>query len=568
VTLNINSLTLLLKTLTSITICGLQEWNSITACPDKYLHNQSGVYTVAVVQISKIQVRRGLKNSNTGVPQLSSAELAWAVDTQELYIGNGSVAEGAPQVGNTKVLTANDNIIELANSYSFASDDPGIVGSVSRSLQNKLDEIQVSVLDFGANPDGSTDNVAAFETAFTQLFRNANDQYKKVLYIPNGEYLFTSNLEIPSNAVIRGETRDNTILNIGANDITFITSEGLTAFDFNSSNRPIDIVISDLTIQRTTGQLVLTGVADSKIDNLRFLGSYILGDSVTDITTESAAIFWENQLVGTKVTNNSIARCLFENISIGIKCIQTDVFDTRILIEDTRFFQSDTAIYIDGVENQGTNWHVIDCDFEEIASQVFRSTAGTGTKIERSRFQNCGNNTNAADNPTESIVTFGEFRNNVVLGCSSNRQQQAGISADNTEAFLTEVLNGDKVSFIERNYAEITLSDSPKTFALLSAENKYMLVNYKLRLGTEHRSGVLTLMVNDDGTEVSLTDSFTYSSTSATDAGGALMTNFEFSASINDNLVGGIPETIVLSFTNPIATGSTGTVSFDVTYGV
>ena len=546
----------------------MQEWNSITACPDKYLHNQSGVYTVAVVQISKIQVRRGLKNSNTGVPQLSSAELAWAVDTQELYIGNGSVAEGAPQVGNTKVLTANDNIIELANSYSFASDDPGIVGSVSRSLQNKLDEIQVSVLDFGANPDGSTDNVAAFETAFTQLFRNANDQYKKVLYIPNGEYLFTSNLEIPSNAVIRGETRDNTILNIGANDITFITSEGLTAFDFNSSNRPIDIVISDLTIQRTTGQLVLTGVADSKIDNLRFLGSYILGDSVTDITTESAAIFWENQLVGTKVTNNSIARCLFENISIGIKCIQTDVFDTRILIEDTRFFQSDTAIYIDGVENQGTNWHVIDCDFEEIASQVFRSTAGTGTKIERSRFQNCGNNTNAADNPTESIVTFGEFRNNVVLGCSSNRQQQAGISADNTEAFLTEVLNGDKVSFIERNYAEITLSDSPKTFALLSAENKYMLVNYKLRLGTEHRSGVLTLMVNDDGTEVSLTDSFTYSSTSATDAGGALMTNFEFSASINDNLVGGIPETIVLSFTNPIATGSTGTASFDVTYGV
>ena len=60
---------------------------------------------MAVVQISKIQVRRGQKNSNSGVPQLSSAEFAWAVDSQELFIGNGSVLEGAPYVGNTKIIT-------------------------------------------------------------------------------------------------------------------------------------------------------------------------------------------------------------------------------------------------------------------------------------------------------------------------------------------------------------------------------------------------------------------------------------------------------------------------------
>ena len=65
---------------------------------------------MAVIQISKIQVRRGQKNSGIGVPQLSSAEFAWAVDSQELFIGNGSVAEGAPAVGNTKILTEHDNI--------------------------------------------------------------------------------------------------------------------------------------------------------------------------------------------------------------------------------------------------------------------------------------------------------------------------------------------------------------------------------------------------------------------------------------------------------------------------
>jgi len=523
---------------------------------------------VAVVQISKIQIRRGLKNSSTGVPQLSSAELAWAVDTQELYIGNGSVAEGAPQVGNTKILTENDNIIELASSYSFASDDPGIVGSVSRSLQDKIDEIQVSVLDFGANPDGSTDNVTAFETAFTQLFRNTNDRYKKVLYIPNGEYLFTDDLEIPSNAIIRGETRDNVKLNIGANDITFVTSTGLNSLSFTSSNRPVDINILDLTIQRTTGQVVLTGIADSKLDNVKFLGNYILGTAVSNIVTEPAAVFWTNTLVGTRSTNNTLVNCLFENNSVSVKCTQTELFDTRNVFDNCKFFQSDTAIYINGVTNQGTYWQITDCDFEEIAGQVFRSTAGIGTKIQRCRFQNCGNGTNTADTPASSIIIFGQYRDNVVVDCSSNRQQQAGVGADDTKVFLTEVLNGDKISFVERNYADIFLTDSSSTFALLSAENKHTTINYQLRLGTEFRSGNLTLMVNSAGTEVSLTDSFTYASTSATDAAGALMTNFEFSAELKNNLADSTVETIALSYRNPLATGSTGTISFDVTYGV
>jgi len=58
---------------------------------------------VAVVQISRIQIRRGQKNTGTGLPQLASGELGWAIDSQELYIGNGAVSEGAPAVGNTNI---------------------------------------------------------------------------------------------------------------------------------------------------------------------------------------------------------------------------------------------------------------------------------------------------------------------------------------------------------------------------------------------------------------------------------------------------------------------------------
>ena len=173
---------------------------------------------MAVVQISKIQVRRGQKNSNSGIPQLSSAEFAWAIDTQELYIGNGSVAEGAPYVGNTKIITEHDNILDLASSYQFASNDTAITLSIPRSLQTKLDEY-VSIADFGAIGDGSTDCTEIFQTAFTQLFRNANSNYKKILMIPNGEYLIAGSLAIPSNAIIRGETQLGAVINIGANNI-------------------------------------------------------------------------------------------------------------------------------------------------------------------------------------------------------------------------------------------------------------------------------------------------------------------------------------------------------------
>ena len=72
---------------------------------------------MAVVQISRIQVRRGKKGTDN-VPQLASGELGWAIDTQEFYIGNGSVSEGAPAVGKTKNITEHENIIALAETYT------------------------------------------------------------------------------------------------------------------------------------------------------------------------------------------------------------------------------------------------------------------------------------------------------------------------------------------------------------------------------------------------------------------------------------------------------------------
>ena len=70
---------------------------------------------MAVIQISKIQVRRGLQEN---LPQLASGEMGWSVDERRLYIGNGTLVEGAPTVGVTEILTEYSNVILTASSIA------------------------------------------------------------------------------------------------------------------------------------------------------------------------------------------------------------------------------------------------------------------------------------------------------------------------------------------------------------------------------------------------------------------------------------------------------------------
>ena len=101
---------------------------------------------MAIVSISRIQIRRGRKNAGSGLPQLAGGELGWAVDSQELYIGNGAVSEGAPAVGNSKVLTEHDNLFELSDQYTYRNGSniqTGVTSAtpIKRSLQDRLDDV-------------------------------------------------------------------------------------------------------------------------------------------------------------------------------------------------------------------------------------------------------------------------------------------------------------------------------------------------------------------------------------------------------------------------------------------
>lgn len=529
---------------------------------------------MAVVQISKIQIRRGLKNSGIGVPQLSSAEMAWAVDTQELFIGNGSVSDGAPYVGNTKILTEHDNILDLASSYRFASNDTSISLSVSRPLQSKLDE-EVSVLDYGAVPDGSSDNVEAFQNALNELFRNSDAKFKKVLVVPNGRYLFTGNLSVPSTAIIRGETRDGAVLEINSNNILFVTEDGQGVAQFDSTNRPRNVNISNLTINHTSGQTVLTGLAESVFDNVKWISEYELGDEVVSITTRNSSVYWENSLPGTKVTDISFNGCLWQATPLGVRAetIVIDsssppLYDTFITFNDCRFFVNETGIFINGIDNQGNKWKINETKFEEIFSQALNSDGGVGTVLKGCDFINCGNGTNSANDPLYPIVLFTQSQGNVVRQSTGNRYQNANFTSFSTVDAKTDVLNASYVSYIDRNYQEIYLSDGFRALTVLSAFNRFTYVDYSLQLNNHVRYGQLVITVDETLGEISFTDNYSYSTPLVTSSGGILMTNFEFQVELKDNDSDSGIETILVSYRNPLATGATGTISFSVSYGV
>lgn len=93
---------------------------------------------MAVVQISKIQLRRGLQEN---LPQLASAELAWSVDERRLYIGNGTLAEGAPTVGVTEILTAQTIIAELNSIVVLQGNVANLEANVT-TIQSEITSLQ------------------------------------------------------------------------------------------------------------------------------------------------------------------------------------------------------------------------------------------------------------------------------------------------------------------------------------------------------------------------------------------------------------------------------------------
>ena len=281
---------------------------------------------MAVVQISKIQVRRGQKNIGTGLPQLASGEIGWAIDTRELYIGNGAVSEGAPAVGNTKVLTQYDDLFSLADTYTYNSDDAYTItgvdssNAIKRTLQQRLDD-RVSVRSFGATGDGTTNDTAALQRAIDQLYLNSatkgSVESRVKLYVEAGTYLINDTLYLPPHATIIGAGSDKTVIKISVNKPALITvnstsTPGTPSSDSSSSsnNMATNITMQGLTVQSTHSGaagannissdadpdtahcLILQSCKDSTFEDIKFLGTWTSGA----VDVDDNAVTMNNQV--------------------------------------------------------------------------------------------------------------------------------------------------------------------------------------------------------------------------------------------------------------------------------
>jgi len=106
---------------------------------------------MAVINLTKIQVRSGYQED---LPSLDTGEFGWCIDTQRLFIGKGTLAEGAPELGVTEVLTEysidlinvtvdniNANVANLAASFGVITSIIGNAVPVSEIIYDDQSDI-------------------------------------------------------------------------------------------------------------------------------------------------------------------------------------------------------------------------------------------------------------------------------------------------------------------------------------------------------------------------------------------------------------------------------------------
>jgi len=271
---------------------------------------------MAIVQISRIQIRRGLQQD---LPQLASAEMGWSLDTQRLFIGNGLTTEGAPTTGVTEILTSHSNILSLLGLYTYQ----GLAGGysvitgvavnypVTRTFQQKLDDT-VNVRDFGASGDGVTDDTAAITRAIQQLYNpvynDTSTKVRRTLNIPGGTYLVSSTILIPPYASLRGDGRQNTILS-SANVTAPIFKTTDSQFNGTGTTTSRDLIIDGIGLQQTgnaslitSAAMIVDGTKAARFVNMSFRGN----------TTANASL---NNLVYITDTVSSVRGITFEQCS-------------------------------------------------------------------------------------------------------------------------------------------------------------------------------------------------------------------------------------------------------------
>jgi len=498
---------------------------------------------VAIVQLSKIQHRRGQKNTGSGLPQLASGEIGWAIDTRELYIGNGSVAEGAPAVGNTKILTEFDDIFSIADTYTYRQNDgavttgPNSSSPVTRNLQERLDE-RVSVKSFGARGDGLGDDTAALQRAIDQLYLNTdkNSPRSRVqLYLEAGTYNLSDTLYIPPFVNIIGAGSGKTILKqISSVAAALKTVNGFSApgnyFNFTDDdlgdpstleNQARGIRIEGVSVELfdSTRGIILENCRDSYFKDITFLGDWGVADgNVNDsIGVEFTAL---SSIVESK--NNTFERCKISQFSYAVKSdYDTDNnFFSNCELTDSNYgivfgqgtILGDPGQLIGPVNNRITNSYFR--DINENAIWIVNGKYNTSTT---NTFELVGNAAGSDLSPSKLVIRFDQKTNKSVGDYFSRTKALISGAESSSTPYVSEISGAADYELHFENTVDFGRQQTAqRIFRLPGVINQSYELDYMMVIDSRFtRKGTLSIVVHESDNDIQVFDEYFYAGETA-----------------------------------------------------
>ena len=480
---------------------------------------------MAILQVSRITQRKGLLDD---LPQLSGAEMGWAIDQRRLFIGNGTLTEGAPTVGNTEILTEFSDILSLTSAYTYQGAAAGYVvqtgptasDPVSLSLQQTLDQ-WVSVKSFGALGDGVTDDTDAINRALYELYcRDINVQIRRSLFFPAGVYRTSQTIKIPPYATLYGEGLLNSIIQMSdsSDDSALRAYVARLSDNFQDvganlgstpgSIIPTHITVRDLAFQSLDPDVDVFLVEDANqcsFEDVSFVGPLTVSD-LNNSTPDIGCVKFASSV--SFVSNNiKFQRCSFSNATYGIYNNQEI---NSISITDSEFnnlYRGVDLEYNSG--NSSIGFRIVGNSFDNIYNEgIYTGNNVTLTLSAQNIFLDVGNHFLGVANPYASIINFASA-NNISVGDLFQR------TADFSTTYPRIQLNGlasfgmDNAeltrfgTYIRQTGTTATLLDNQTNTAIFTIDASLIRafrMDYTIVRGNTVRTGTFTVVASTDGT--------------------------------------------------------------------